>query len=455
MLTLVLAVSLAVFLSFTCSLMEAALYAIPWSNIERLRKSGDKTGQLLFEMRSNIDKPITAILTINTVANTAGATVAGGAFLSVFGDLYMAVFAGVFTLLILIFGEIIPKTLGVVFAPSIARCMAYPLAICIRLLSPVTSLLVGMIGMITPKAPRTPQISEDDICAAAGLSRKAGQIKEYEENCVRNVLMLDQKHVHEIMTPRTVVFSLPATATIEEAYKDSRIWQFSRIPVFGADNEDLVGLVERRTIARLMHDKKNVLLSSVMRPIFFVQESQTLDQVLQHMLKARVHLFAVLDEYGGLSGVVSLEDVLEEMLGHEIVDESDKVPDMRALAKAKFLPIKQSPLIRIIDESACFFVLKLHYAHKTSYFRHFPLSQKTMSSDSAPRPYGMGRYHTKRRQHRSQPVCTDYAQKIDDHVSLYRGPFPLSWWRILASLFRIFAEQRLFSQCLRSPCSQS
>lgn len=334
--TLVLAISMAILLSFACSLMEAALYAIPWSTIEILRKKGDKKGQLLFELRTNIDRPIAAILTVNTIANTAGATIAGGAFLAVFGEIYMGIFAACFTLLILTFGEIIPKTLGVVFAPQIACFMCYPLAICMKLLSPVIWLLERVTKLITPNAPKTPQISEDEICAAARLSRKAGQIKEYEENCVRNVLSLDQKHVHEIMTPRTVVFSLPANLTVEEAYADSRIWQFSRIPVYGQDNEDLLGLVERRTIARCMRDQQNAKpLSSIMRPIYFAQESQTLDQVLQHMLKARVHLFAVLDEYGGLSGVVSLEDVLEEMLGREIVDESDKVTDLRALAKAQ------------------------------------------------------------------------------------------------------------------------
>ncbi|MBQ7606875.1 MAG: DUF21 domain-containing protein [Desulfovibrionaceae bacterium] len=336
MITLILAVTLAVFFSFTCSLMEAALYAIPWSAIERMRGKGEKKGELLFEMRTNIDRPIAAILTINTIANTAGATIAGGAFLAVFGDAYMSVFAAVFTLLILAFGEIIPKTLGVVFATSMARALVVPLSYAIRLLSPVIALLEYLTSGITRHSNTAPQISEDDICAAAGLSRKAGKIKEYEENCVRNILALDAKHVHEIMTPRTVVFSLPAQITVDEAYKDGRIWQFSRIPVYGNDNEDILGLVERRTIGQYANcGQRETPLSDIMRPIDFVQESQTLDVLLQRMLNVHVHLFAVLDEYGGFSGVVSLEDVLEELLGSEIVDESDKVTDMRALARAK------------------------------------------------------------------------------------------------------------------------
>ena len=336
MFTLIAAVALAVFFSFTCSLIEAALYAIPWSTIERLRKDKKKSGELLFKMRSSIDKPIAAILTINTVANTAGATIAGGAFLSVYGEASMGYFALAFTVLILLFGEIIPKTLGVCYATFIARMLAYPLSCCIKILSPLLWLTAKITKLITKDASGTPQISEDDICAAVGLSRKAGQIKEYEEHCVRNVLALDQKHVHEIMTPRTVVFSLSAKMKLEDAYREPLIWQFSRIPVYNNDNEDIVGLVERRMIGRCLSEKKkNMELASIMRPIQFVQESQTLDVVLHRMLNAHVHLFAVLDEYGGLSGVVSLEDVLEEMLGSEIIDESDKVEDMRALALSR------------------------------------------------------------------------------------------------------------------------
>ena len=307
----------------------------PWSAIEILQKENPKKGKILFTMRTHIEKPIAAILTINTIANTAGATIAGGAFLSIFDEIYMSLFAFVFTFLILTFGEIIPKNLGVRHAKSIVTFLIYPLYFCITILYPVIVVLEKISLLVNKNPNPTPQISEEDICAAAGLSRKAGQIKEYEENCVRNILNFDQKHVHEIMTPRTVVFSLPSTVTVEEAYNEPQLWEFSRIPIYKDDRENLVGIVERRTIAQLIKDNKNtVLLSTIMRPIFYVQESLTLDTVLHRMLNAHVHLFAVLDEYGGLSGVVSLEDILEELIGSEIIDESDTVPDLRALARS-------------------------------------------------------------------------------------------------------------------------
>ncbi len=342
MTTLILSVSIAVLLSFTCSLMEAALYSIPWSAIEILQKENPKKGKILFNMRTHVEKPIAAILTINTIANTAGATIAGGAFLNIFGEVYMSIFAFVFTIIILAIGEIIPKNIGVAYSKSIVPFMVYPLHISIKLLSPIIIILERLTTLVNKNSPKIPQISEDDICAAAGLSRKAGQIKEYEENCVRNILNLDEKHVHEAMTPRTVVFSLPSTITIDETYNDQRIWEFSRIPVYEKDRENLIGLVERRTIAQHVKDGKHKQpITSIMRPINFVQESLTLDVVLNRMLASHVHLFAVLDEYGGLSGVISLEDILEEMLGSEIIDESDKVADLRQLARSKFKTVNK------------------------------------------------------------------------------------------------------------------
>lgn len=332
MLTLILAVSVAVVISFTCSLTEAALYAVPWSAIEKIRNDGRPVGEVLFRLRSNVEKPIAAILTLNTVANTAGSAVAGAAFMAAFGAEYMALFAAGFTVLILAFGEIVPKTLGVAYATSIAVVLARPLEVAVKLLTPVIWLTGLLTRLLTPPS-NGPDISEDDIRAVTSLSRQAGQIKAYEEAYIRNILALDQKRVYDIMTPRTVVFSLPEDMTAAEAYKNPRLWHVSRIPVYGEDNEDLVGLVDRRTILHcLLEEKGETPLSEIMKPLHFVLESQTLDKLLKELLHSRSHLFAVLDEYGGLAGVVTLEDVFEEMLGSEIMDESDSVADLRQMA---------------------------------------------------------------------------------------------------------------------------
>ena len=341
MLIFIVTVSLVVFASFTCSIAEASLYAVPWSAIEQMRKKNERSGELLFEMRMHVDKPIAAVLTLNTVANTAGATFAGAAFLSVFGPKYMMLFALCFTILILGLGEIVPKTIGVAYATPIASFIARPLAFLVKLFTPILW-VTGFITKIITGKNKTPQISEDDIRAITSLSRQAGKIKQYEENFIINILSLDQKRVYEIMTPRTVIFSLSDSLTVEKALQDKQIWHFSRIPVYGDDNEDLVGIVERRALSRYqVDDRENIKLSEIMRPLHFVQESQTLDLLLRELLQARVHLFAVIDEYGGLTGVVSLEDVLEEILGREIVDESDNIADMRQLAR-----IRRNNLVR-------------------------------------------------------------------------------------------------------------
>lgn len=336
MLTLVLSITLAIAVSFLCSLAESVLYSLPWSAIERLRRSGRPAGAALYKLRLDVNRPIAAILTLNTIANTAGATVAGAAFLAAFGPDFTALFAVGFTGLVLVMGEILPKSLGVAHTEAIAVAMARPLAVVTRLLTPVLWITDGISRLVVRPRAAGPVVSEDDIRAVASLSRQAGRIKPYEEAFIRNVLALDQKRVYDIMTPRTVVFSLPETETVEDAYKDPRIWHFSRVPVYGDNNEDIVGFVERRALARSLHDGQGgAQLATVMRPINFILENQTLDVLLREMLEAHEHLFAVLDEYGGLSGVVSLEDVLEEILGSEIVDESDNVEDLRALARRR------------------------------------------------------------------------------------------------------------------------
>ena len=345
MLTLILAVSVAVVISFTCSLTEAALYAVPWSAIEKIRNDGRPVGEVLFRLRSNVEKPIAAILTLNTVANTAGSAVAGAAFMAAFGAEYMALFAAGFTVLILAFGEIVPKTLGVAYATSIAVVLARPLEVAVKLLTPVIWLTGLLTRLLTPPS-NGPDISEDDIRAVTSLSRQAGQIKAYEEAYIHNILALDQKRVYDIMTPRTVVFSLPEDMTAAEAYKNPRLWHVSRIPVYGEDNEDLVGLVDRRTILHcLLEEKGETPLSEIMKPLHFVLESQTLDKLLKELLHSRSHLFAVLDEYGGLAGVVTLEDVFEEMLGSEIMDESDSVADLRQMARQRRQALRAAGLL--------------------------------------------------------------------------------------------------------------
>ncbi|MEZ0575343.1 CNNM domain-containing protein [Halodesulfovibrio aestuarii] len=345
MFELITAVTFSIVISATCSITEAILYSVPWSHIERLRSSGSKAGRTLFKLRSDVERPITAILTLNTVANTAGATLAGAAFTKVYGAEYMPYFAVGFTVSILLFSEIVPKTLGVSYARQLSGVIARPLNGLVIMLSPIIYICSWMTHKLT-SSNKGPNATEDDIRAIVSLSRNAGEIDSSEAASIQNILSLDHKHVHEVMTPRTVTFTLPVDITVKEAQQVLDIKHYSRIPVYAENNEDIVGIVMRRFIyEELAAGRTETKLSTLVRPVNFVLDSVTLDKVLRNFLESREHLFVAIDEYGGVSGVVSLEDVLEEILGTEIVDETDRVDDMQLLARSKRKQLGKDKLI--------------------------------------------------------------------------------------------------------------
>ncbi|HBV41019.1 MAG TPA: hypothetical protein DEB43_00040, partial [Desulfovibrio sp.] len=217
MLELIITTVLVVGVSSLCSTTEAMLYSLSWTHIERLKAEGRKAGTILYDMRTNVDKPISAILTLNTVANTAGATVAGALASSVLGTENLIYFSMVITLLILVFGEILPKTIGVIYCNSISPVLAYFLQAIILILKPITYCTGLITRLITPK-DGAPTATEDDIKILASISRQSGTINDYEEKTISNVLMLDQRRVSDVMTPRTVVFSLPVAMKIFDVY---------------------------------------------------------------------------------------------------------------------------------------------------------------------------------------------------------------------------------------------
>ena len=336
MFELLLAVGVALVMSSFCSVSEAVLYSLRWSWIERMRAEGKRSGEIMYQMRMNIEKPITAILTLNTIACAAGAAVAGALAVGVLGEGKLAYFTALFSLVILIFGEILPKTIGVVYARKLGPVLAGPLKIMVVLLTPVIWASGFLTNLVKTKS-KGPDASEEDIRAMVRLTSRAGKINALEEISITNILALDTKFVHQIMTPRTVVFSLPADMTVATAKEENLLWPHSRVPVYEADDpENIVGIVFRRQVFEaLANDQHGLKLSQIMKPVQFVLDTMTLDKVLIRFIESRMHLFVVLDEYGGVGGVISLEDVLEEILGKEIVDETDEVADMRELARVR------------------------------------------------------------------------------------------------------------------------
>jgi len=334
--TLIISFALAVGISAFCSLAEAVLYSIPWSHIEKMRGEGKRSGDVLYSLRQRVDEPITAILTLNTVAHTAGAAVAGAAAAKVYGESSMFTFSVVFTLVILIFSEIIPKTIGVLYNRPFSLVLAYPLKYMVLAFFPAIK-SIGVLVNLMGKNRMGPDANEEDILAMVSLTRKSGGLKRFEELSIQNILALDDQTVREVMTPRTVIFSLPAENRVCDVWDGNHVWPYSRVPVYAeGDPEEVVGIVYRREVLEaLAEDKKDRTLQQMMKPVHFVLENLTLDRVLVKFLESRIHLAVVLDEYGGLAGIISLEDILEEILGDEIMDETDQVADMRQLALEK------------------------------------------------------------------------------------------------------------------------
>ena len=327
--------TLAVLVSALCSLCEAVLYSLTASQVEMLKKSGHGAAEHLQNLRADIDEPITAILTLNTIANTIGASVAGASAAKLFGDENLILFSSVFTLTILIFSEIIPKTLGVNYAYRLAPFVSYPLRAMIFLLKP----FIWLCQMVTKLLP---QRSEETITALelqtiATLSRVSGDIEETEERVINNILDLKNKIVREVMTPRTVTFSLNEHMTVGNAMAMlAELGSHSRIPVYNREPNNVTGIILRRDVLQAMAEGKSKLtLSRFRQPAHFVPETAPLNRILIDFFDRRQHLFIVVDEYGTMTGIISMEDVLEEIVGMEIIDESDRARDMRELARAR------------------------------------------------------------------------------------------------------------------------
>ena len=341
---LILATGSAIIISAFCSIIEAVLYSVPQSQVEVMASSGKKSGLILKKLKKNIQQPITAILTLNTIANTMGAAVAGASAAVVFGEENLVWFSVFFTLTILLFSEILPKTAGVAYAKILAIWIAIPLNGLVKIMSPLIWLCQAVTHLI-PRQEKEALVSIEEIQAVAVLGRKSVEIEPQQEKVIANILKLQDKTVRQVMTPRTVVFSLSEQLTIGEALKQKEQWsRHSRVPVFDKDQDDVVGVVlSRNVLLSLSEGNKKQKLSELMQPVHFVPEAAPLNRILIEFFEQRIHLFVVVDEYGGVTGVISLEDIIEEIVGREIIDESDKAGNLREYArhKKKLLQKKQ------------------------------------------------------------------------------------------------------------------
>ena len=327
---------IALFFSFVCSLLEAVFLSIPYSYIALIEKQNPKEGKRLARLKNNVDKPLSAILSLNTIAHTVGAAGAGAQAMEIFGNQFMGVISGVLTLLILVVSEIIPKSLGASYWRQLAKPVGRSLDYLIIVMFPFVWVSKFITQLISKKDAHA-EFCKEEFAAMAELGEKAGKLQKQEMRIFRSLLRFNSLRVKDIMTPRTVIFALNEQMEIREVLDTHPHIIFSRIPVFEDTIDRITGYVMKDDILQAASkDELGTYLWELKREIHPVYESLPLPPLYDALLNRREHLSLVSDQYGGTAGIVSLEDVVETLLGMEIMDESDVTRDMRSLARSKW-----------------------------------------------------------------------------------------------------------------------
>lgn len=324
----------ALSLSFLCSVLEAVLLSTPMSYISMRENQGSKTATLMKQYKNNVDRPVGAILSLNTTAHTIGSAGVGAESIKIFGEQYFGLISAILTLLILVLSEIIPKTIGA----SYWRSLAMPSTRIIRVLILITYPLVLLSELITKVfTPRGNQasMSREEVSAMVDVGTTEGIFRESESKLIKSCIALSGVKARQIMTPSIVVESACQDLTVKD-FQAKQSWSFSRIPVYAGDKDYITGYVLKDAVLKLLsEDQFHVKLSDLKRPILTFREEESVFQIWEKMLEKREHISVIIDEYGGLRGLVTMEDIIETMTGVEIVDEDDVAVDMQALAKEK------------------------------------------------------------------------------------------------------------------------
>ena len=324
----------ALLLSFMCSLLESVLLSTTLSYSESVAQKS-KGGKVLHKIKSNMDRPIGAILSLNTVANTIGASGVGAQVTKIWGNEYFGYASAILTLLILIFSEIIPKTLGTNNWRKLCIPAAYITRTIIYLIYPLVLITEFIQHVFSSKKNQT--VSRDEITALTHIGERQGIIESNESQIVNNLFKLKFIKLNDIMTPRTVVLAADENLTLEKFFNNKDFLRYSRIPVYTESIDDITGYVLKSDILlHLANDEKNIKLKSLRRPITTCYQYTSILRFYDMMITKKEHIALVIDEYGGVEGIVTMEDVIETILGFEITDESDVQTDMRQFAKERW-----------------------------------------------------------------------------------------------------------------------
>jgi CBS domain containing-hemolysin-like protein len=340
--------AIALFFSFLCSIMEAVLLSVTPSYVGIKLQEGQQVGRDLQAFKDNIDRPLAAILTLNTFAHTLGAAGVGAQAQVIWGEEYLTLISIVLTIIILFLSEIIPKTLGANYWQQLTPFTVKMLKVLIYSpLYPVIILSQFITRWLKQDKDRS-VLSRADFTAMAEIGMKEGIFREEESKILGNLLRFNKIQVKDIMTPRTVVEAAPETMTIQEFFAARADLRFSRIPVYQENIDLIYGYVLKdEVLVRLVKGQGQSTLKDISRPIMVVPTNMPIPELFNRLMKDKNHIALVTDEYGGTSGIVTVEDVIETLLGLEIMDEMDKIEDMQLFAKESW---KKKSIIGRLDK---------------------------------------------------------------------------------------------------------
>ena len=328
----------AIAVSFLCSILESVLMSTTLSFLQMKEDEGDKWASLLREYKQDTDRPLAAILSLNTIANTIGAAGVGQQATIVFGSKWFGLVSAITTILILVFAEIIPKTIGTTHWRKLTHFTARILRVLIFVLYPIVWCVERLTWLITPKeVEEEASISREEVSAMANVGEEEGVFDKDENKIIQNIIRLDDIKAYEIMTPRVVAATAPEFMTLRDFYKVDKYDHFSRIPVYGDSPEFITGYILRSDALELLaEDKFNVTLREIRRPLPYFNEETSIPDIWDQLIQHKEQISIVIDDYGAFQGIISLEDVIETVFGLEITDENDQFTDMQQYARERW-----------------------------------------------------------------------------------------------------------------------
>lgn len=327
---------LALSLSFVCSVAEAVLLSVSLSFVKTKEDEGRKGARLLKKFKEDIDRPLSSILSLNTVAHTVGAAGVGAQATALWGEAYFGVVSAVLTLLILLLSEIIPKSIGARYWRDLAFPVTNIVHIMICIMLPVVWVSKGITRFIAGNTPPE-KVSREEIAALTDIGLEEGVFAEKESKTIKNLIRSRAVKANEVMTPRTVVVSVSETVRLSDFFSNPDVSRHSRFPAYNKTTDNITGYVLKYDITdQLNKGNGNLLVNDIKRPVIICYENVTVPELFDMLLEKKEQIAVLVDEYGGMSGIVTLEDIIETIFGFEIIDERDGQADMQQLAKEKW-----------------------------------------------------------------------------------------------------------------------